>query len=789
MKKILILLSLLIASSAYAQQVQAPSGVNFGNGNLFIKTFGYGAPSSICKGVTEYTQLDAASGVNKWECVSGVMIHQSGGSGSSVVNSGTSGQVAYYAANGTTISGQTPPWLNLSGGTLTGGLNSSYSGTNSFSGSLNALGHGAFGSLSSVDDPFNDIVTYFDSTPSPSVISIHESFTTAIGGNGLAVVTYYAPTVTSTNTGSAITALAKVNFDASGGYSSTSFGNAFTTGAINISNTVKLNTLMGGLDNTTNAGNADVANMQGNEVYNMNLGSGHVGSWVGYASTYMNMGTGATDLAVNFHAQDNGSTTPPVNVIASWTDPNGPGSGGSAWDHYSVGDQPSFAFGPQYFYSGVNTGAVNSTDLVVAQLATPAAPIGTTSTSGGTVTAGSHCARVVAFEGMNATGNHSAPGPETCVSTIGSTSSITWAVVMVNGAQSYQFWLGTTGAENNQFTITGYTGVNPKVTLTIPQEFSLVYLYTAQVQTQNTYTAGTLPSVNNSGNATVAGSLTVIGGCTGCGGSSSYPGVTSDGLTPGGIIVDGNIHSQTASFGSGGAPTKINVTGMTVAALQALTGNTVGDQREVTDAANSGDCIIGLGAVTHWCQWTGSSWSSTSPILPSFPLNVPNGGSGLVSLTAHAIQIGAGTSTPIQLTPSSTVGMPVVSAGTGADPNYGVLSTAALPALTNTSGSSLTQTANAQTFYCTTTCSITPLTPPVAGTSIQLCARNMPGVSTVITLAGISGLYYEKTDHSGWASSSNHTMTSTGAVTDMICIESTDATHYAIITQNGFTTN
>ena len=53
---------------------------------------------------------------------------------------------------------------------------------------------------------------------------------------------------------------------------------------------------------------------------------------------------------------------------------------------------------------------------------------------------------------------------------------------------------------------------------------------------------------------------------------------------------------------------------------------------------------------------------------------MPNGGTGLTSVTAHNLLIGNGTSALTLLAPSSTTGMPLVSQGSSADPVYGSVS-------------------------------------------------------------------------------------------------------------------
>jgi hypothetical protein len=99
----------------------------------------------------------------------------------------------------------------------------------------------------------------------------------------------------------------------------------------------------------------------------------------------------------------------------------------------------------------------------------------------------------------------------------------------------------------------------------------------------------------------------------------------------------------------------------------------------------------------------------------------------------------------------------------------------------------VTVSAPAISYICTAACTITPLSPTVFNSI--LCVQNGPGVSSVITIAGITGVYYGKTDNSGWASSSGGTITSAGAPTDAICIQPYDSTHYIVVAAVNMTTN
>jgi len=111
----------------------------------------------------------------------------------------------------------------------------------------------------------------------------------------------------------------------------------------------------------------------------------------------------------------------------------------------------------------------------------------------------------------------------------------------------------------------------------------------------------------------------------------------------------------------------------------------------------------------------------------------------------------------------------------------GSVSGSQIPTTTVSSGA-ISQTSPNQYVICTTTCTVTPLT-PTAGK--QICVRNGPGVSTAITLAALgAGNYYELTSHASWGTA-NHTVVSGGAATDSICLVGYDANHYAVFSYNG----
>lgn len=270
-----------------------------------------------------------------------------------------------------------------------------------------------------------------------------------------------------------------------------------------------------------------------------------------------------------------------------------------------------------------------------------------------------------------------------------------------------------------------------------------------------------LTTLGSSGAATVLSGVLNIPQYTS--GSSSYPGVTADGSN--GLIITGNAQTATLKVGSGGTPTLINVTSMTVAALQLLTGNTLGDERLVNNAASAFDCSVGAGSVQHWCYYNGTVWVTA------------NASSGSMVYPTAGLPVSTGAAWNSSVTTDATTGVLYDTAGTVAF--AATLPATALPAqATIVSGGAVSVAANNTYVICTTTCTVTPLA-PAAGN--QLCVRNAPGSATVITMAALgSGNYYELTTHAGWGTA-NHTIVSSGAATDSVCLVGYDANHYIML--------
>ncbi len=103
-------------------------------------------------------------------------------------------------------------------------------------------------------------------------------------------------------------------------------------------------------------------------------------------------------------------------------------------------------------------GNVIGFNCAVEALATPAAPTGAASTTGGTLPAGTYTVQIAAIDGL---GNTTPAGPSAAFTTTGTTSSValTWAAVP--NATSYMVWLSTGqsfAAATPSFTLTTPTG-------------------------------------------------------------------------------------------------------------------------------------------------------------------------------------------------------------------------------------------------------------------------------------------------------------------------------------------
>lgn len=115
-----------------------------------------------------------------------------------------------------------------------------------------------------------------------------------------------------------------------------------------------------------------------------------------------------------------------------------------------------------------------------------------------------------------------------------------------------------------------------------------------------------------------------------------------------------------------------STTGMTDGQL--LIGSTSGNPALATITGTSNEITVTNGSntitlATPQAIATGSSPTFAGLTLSS-PLTVANGGTGAATLTAHAVLLGEGTSA-IAATSTGTAGQAIISAGSGADPDYG----------------------------------------------------------------------------------------------------------------------
>lgn len=222
----------------------------------------------------------------------------------------------------------------------------------------------------------------------------------------------------------------------------------------------------------------------------------------------------------------------------------------------------------------------------------------------------------------------------------------------------------------------------------------------------------------------------------------------------------------------------------------------------------------GTGTVTS-VGWTGGIVSVATPTTtPAFTIAGTSGGipyfsgattwASSAALAANAIVIGGGAGAAPATTTTGTgiltwIGTPssanLASAltdetGSGAAV-FGTSPTIASPTITGTavtftSGTSRTLANASEIVVCTSTCTVTP--PASATAGMQFCVQNDDNVSTVITLAAVSGVQYESTARTSYGTA-NHTMTSGGAVKDQICMVAVSATKWNVWSSVGTWTN
>lgn len=163
----------------------------------------------------------------------------------------------------------------------------------------------------------------------------------------------------------------------------------------------------------------------------------------------------------------------------------------------------------------------------------------------------------------------------------------------------------------------------------------------------------------------------------------------------------------------------------------------------------------------------------SSTIFPaSSSLSVVNMGTSTASVTSNpTVNTGGGCSTSIGIPAGYTWQIYPDSDGVSLD-CFQTASGSATPLPSPGSGATLT--APRSYYVCTTTCTVT-LPTPAAG--YEFCIMNDDNVSTVITLAAISGVQFETTARTSYKAS-NTSIASSGAVGDKICYVGRDSTHY-----------
>lgn len=101
-------------------------------------------------------------------------------------------------------------------------------------------------------------------------------------------------------------------------------------------------------------------------------------------------------------------------------------------------------------------------------------------------------------------------------------------------------------------------------------------------------------------------------------------------------------------------------------------------------------------------------------------------------------------------------------------------------------GTSVSLTAPAEMYVCSSTCTVTP---PVPAAGYQFCVFNGDNVTTVITLAALgSSARYENQARTAYGTAGTGTLVMGGAAKDQVCLIGLDATHYLTVSVNGSAT-
>lgn len=196
----------------------------------------------------------------------------------------------------------------------------------------------------------------------------------------------------------------------------------------------------------------------------------------------------------------------------------------------------------------------------------------------------------------------------------------------------------------------------------------------------------------------------------------------------------------------------------TIAGGGTISSGTTNRLPKYTAATTIGNSLLSDdGTALSYTGTGGASFSGTNG-----GLDLTEGtGAGLTAASSHCIVYGDSTAHALKWNCNN---------GT----TFQVQSTAA--PVTLATGTSVSLSAPAEVYVCTSTCTVTP---PVPAAGYQFCALNGDNVTTVITMAALgSSSRYEVTARTSYGTAGTGTMVSGGAAKDMVCIVGLDSTHY-----------
>lgn len=187
--------------------------------------------------------------------------------------------------------------------------------------------------------------------------------------------------------------------------------------------------------------------------------------------------------------------------------------------------------------------------------------------------------------------------------------------------------------------------------------------------------------------------------------------------------------------------------------------------------------------------WDLSAASVTAGLkIPSAAGAVPTAdGFIAVNTTTHALTHGANGTTIVQAaaatgtnTSTTCTSQVVTVISSVAAPTCTTLTAAFIPAAATVvnSGTITVPSGNSVLVICTSTCSV-PV--PVPAIGYQICAKNIAGGTTVITMSALgSSAMYPKSDDSGYGTAGTGTMVSSAAAGNKVCLIGKDSTHYEL---------